>query len=94
MVHPTFYSPIGLYGFLERSALTSDIVTPARSIKAKLISPGENIPSNEEQSKTRQQESWDLHSTRVMIQKETMREKRKVSRNGKRRQSHGVFFLF
>ena len=26
-----------------------------------LISPGENIPSDEEQSKTRQQESWDLH---------------------------------
>lgn len=34
--------------------------TPAR--KAKTVSPGENIPSEEERSKTGQQESLDLHS--------------------------------
>lgn len=36
-------------------------------IATKLISPGENIPSNEEQSQSRQQESWSLHLIRFEI---------------------------
>jgi len=35
--------------------------------KQKVISPGEKIPSNEEHSNSRQQESWDLHSASFEI---------------------------
>lgn len=64
--------------------------TPARSLKkqtkAQLISPGENISSDEEQSETRKQESWDLHSTRCQINICVML-REKFPRNVIRRQS-------
>lgn len=50
---------------VRQSGLTITHLQVQRGIK--LISPGENIPSNEEQRQSQQQESWSLHLSRFEI---------------------------
>ena len=60
MVHPTFGLPPDIIPFF----FFFFFFLPERTWKkwkGWSISPGENIPSDEEQGKTRQQESWDFH---------------------------------